>query len=43
MGESDGSHLQEYKKWQLGKIERNPQQEIWKKWKDRFIHNPSSI
>ncbi len=33
MGESDGSHLQEYKKWQLGKIERNPQQEIWKKMK----------
>ncbi len=31
MGASDGNPLQKYKRWQLGKIERNPKQQIWKK------------
>jgi hypothetical protein len=43
MGIGDGSPLQKYKRWQLRKIERNPQQQIWKKWKYKLIHNPSSI
>jgi len=30
VGASDEIPLQKYKRWHLGKIERNPQQQIWK-------------